>query len=573
MTVPVHWYNAYPETVDPGATWDLQMLRDLFDHSMWRPVAAHYFEDRPPEDGEGAVVIVPGRYHDRPGDITALNEALRPLPWCLLIVTSDEANQFPVEFVSHPRMKVWVQTPNPARGAHRDAFPFGVGYAPQTRHMLATEGAPQAELRPLDAWFAGQVTHLRRSQCIDGLRNCWDHEVDFIETEGFTQGVDHETYARLLASCKVAPCPSGPITPDTFRLWEALEAGCVPLADAFAPADNTREGYWDWVAPGAPFPQVHRWSELPEMLRQVVDHDNWPAVANRVGAWWEGYKRDLAYRLRDDVSALMGEGWREGAGDAVTNMVTAVVVASPIPSHPSSAVLDETLASIREHLPGVEILVLFDGVRREQEHRRDAYEEHQRAFQWQSRFHRHNVLPVRFERHTHQAGMLRAALPMVKTPLLLFMEADTPLSPAETLPIDWAGCCRVILGGHADVVRFHHEASIPRSHRSLMLDGAPHMVDGVPLIRTAQWSQRPHLASVAYYRGVLSQHFSEDARTMIEDVMHGVVQEAWHVDGEQGWYRHRVCIYAPDGSMVRSRHLDGREGDPKYGMTNFGREL
>ena len=32
------------------------------------------------------------------------------------------------------------------------------------------------------------------------------------------------------------PCPSGPATPDSFRLWEALEAGCVPIADGYAPA-------------------------------------------------------------------------------------------------------------------------------------------------------------------------------------------------------------------------------------------------------------------------------------------------------------------------------------------------
>jgi hypothetical protein len=90
------------------------------------------------------------------------------------------------------------------------------------------------------------------------------------------------------------------------------------------------------------------------------------------------------------------------------------------------------------------------------------------------------------------------------------------------------------------------------------------IVEGQPLLRTAQWSQRPHLASTEFYRNVLSRYFGTEARTMIEDVMHGVVDHAWRTDREQGWERFRLWLYAPPGDVKRSTHLDGRAGESKF---------
>ena len=40
-----------------------------------------------------------------------------------------------------------------------------------------------------------------------------------------------DAYARLLASAALAPCPVGWIHPDSFRLYEALECGCLPVVE------------------------------------------------------------------------------------------------------------------------------------------------------------------------------------------------------------------------------------------------------------------------------------------------------------------------------------------------------
>jgi hypothetical protein len=172
------------------------------------------------------------------------------------------------------------------------------------------------------------------------------------------------------------------------------------------------------------------------------------------------------------------------------------------------------------------------------------------------------VLPVIHDEHLHQVEMLRRALPLMESPLVLFVEHDTPLVVDE--PIDWPALIGAVRSGEVDLVRFHYEAGVHPEHEHLMLDEKPRDVRGAPLLRTVQWSQRPHLASTGFYRRLIKQEFPKGYVGMIEDRMHGVVHNAWREFGLAGWDRYRLAMYAPDGQIKRSLHLDGRGDDPKW---------
>lgn len=212
--------------------------------------------------------------------------------------------------------------------------------------------------------------------------------------------------------------------------------------------------------------------------------------------------------------------------------------------------MEETLDTIRGHLPDAEVILTFDGVRGEQESRRPAYEEYIRRALWVCDKKYGNVCPIIADEHQHQTGMMRAALKEVRTPLVLYVEHDTPLTP--DCPIPFGTISKFIQSGASNLVRFHHEAHIPAPHKHLM-----HGREGVIYTKTTQWSQRPHVASVEYYRWVMETYFSPNSRSFIEDRMHGAVQD-------DGWDKHKLHIYTPDGNIKRSYHLDGRAGGPKW---------
>lgn len=239
--------------------------------------------------------------------------------------------------------------------------------------------------------------------------------------------------------------------------------------------------------------------------------------------------------------------------------ITALVVTSPIPSHPSTEVIDETLLSIRDRLPDAEIVVSCDGPHPGlTPDRTGAYHESLQRLTWDCQ-HRWNALPVVHRDHLHQLRLTRHALTLVRTPIILFVEHDTPLVG----DVDWEGCTAVIRSGAVHMIRLHHEASILDVHRHLMLGDGPTDIGGVPLWPTVQWSQRPHLASTGWYRCITDMPWWAEHDGMIEDRMHSVVQEAWATHGQAGWDQFRLAVYHPDGDIKRSTHLDGRAGDEK----------
>lgn len=236
--------------------------------------------------------------------------------------------------------------------------------------------------------------------------------------------------------------------------------------------------------------------------------------------------------------------------------ITVLIPVSPIPSHPSSEVLDQTLASIQERLPESEIIIMFDGVPAWNEHLRADYEQFKQTMLWKIEHELHNTVPLVFDRHSHQSLMVKKALDLVRTPLILFSEQDTPLS--GDIPFD--SIEEVVLTGYANLVRFHHEASVHPEHEYLMLDKEPIELFGVPYLRTKQWSGRPHLASTAFYRQIAEKYWDDQPR-FIEHIMYGKV-----VEGEYDEFR--LHVYAPEGTLVRSLHLDGRrKGAKNYDPT------
>lgn len=242
----------------------------------------------------GGIVVVPARVHVM--DTTQLNKDLSDMDWCLVILTGDEEGSFPWRELAHKRMKVWVM--HPRIGMHDEAFKLPNGYRPTTRPLLKEMGFQE---RTQDWFFAGQINHARREECVTALREMTGGTL--IETDGFAKEVmPYPEYIANLAKTKIAPCPSGIETPDSFRLYEALEAGCLPIVDSHA--TNTPErGYWTYLFSGeVPFPIVEDWSVLPQLIPELLK--DYPHNANKAFAWWMQEKRKIRNRLQEDLYEL-----------------------------------------------------------------------------------------------------------------------------------------------------------------------------------------------------------------------------------------------------------------------------
>lgn len=500
-------YLSVKKDVPATKYWDHTLIQDLV-------------HDLPNTDRQ--IVCIPGAYQ---GDvIPEINKELAKFPKVLIFVTSDEECRFNVKALSHPDMIVYSQYGN-------EGVSFPIGYPSQTPEMLVKIGKQKKDI----SWsFAGQVNHYRRKVMIKIAENIGGGLIH--KTDGFAQGMSRDVYLETLARSRVVLCPPGPFSQDSFRLYEALEAGCIPIADDVSPMKSANNPYIRNMFDDAPFPIFTNFIELPNLMKNSLLDSFQNSL---VFAWWINAKYRLKYVLKKNL----------GIPD---NDMVVIVPVSPIPSHPSTDILDETIKSIRFHTDAP-ILVTIDGVRKEQEDMEPAYHKFIENFLWQCNFKYKDVLPVIFPRHYHQSGMMKYILPKITAPYLLYVEQDTPLVMEHN--IEWDKLKEKIKSGVANCIRFHFEAFVPKEHEYLMR-GSP--VDG--LLKTIQWSQRPHLASTWFYKGIM-QLFSENANCFIEDFLHGKLQNDW-----RDW---KVFIYHPEGSIKRSYHTDGRAGNKKFDTTQI----
>lgn len=519
MALNVLYLSVKPET-PPHSYWDHGFLDDyLF------PQFIHTTQEvREIPDGlDGAVVVIPARA--QADSVEKINHELAKMRWCIVILTGDEEHDFPWRDLKHDRMLVWIMSPE--QGTHDDAaFRIGSGYRKEAPEILESIGLAD---KTIDWYFAGQVTHEKRKRCVEQLQKIPNGLL--IETEGFGQGVNYLEYLNYMAQSKFAACPSGPVTPDNFRLYEALEAGCIPIADG--------GDYWSYLfGEPVPFPVLTEWEKLPEILPELLK--NYQPLANKVFAWWQLYKRRIADKLYAQVKSCDGEIER------VTDDVTAIMPTTHMPSNPSTEVIQQTLDSVVAQMPDSEIIVMIDGLRPEKAEFQADYEEATRKLLFQLKYDYPHAIPMRFEQYGHQSLMTKQALKIINTPMVLFVEHDTPI----TREIDWAGIKEVVRSNYSYQVRLSHEGRILPEHEYLMLDKEPQLVNGVPLIRTIQWSQRPHLSTTEFYRYILDKYHDDQPR-FIEHIMYGILLHG-------NWAEFRTHIYAPQGDIQRSIHLDGK---------------
>lgn len=301
--IDVVWLS-YHDNVLARGYWDQGILEDIFKQGNFKHYEG-FVQDGEPENknayshGDGAIVIVNGRTHETNAD--EINRDIARLQWVLFIETGDEESVFPWRDIKHPLMKVWLQLPRMTE--HDDThFKLPNGYRPDTHDELAKIEPSE---RNIDYLFIGQVNHERRQQCFDVATQFKTvYPTAIVEkTEGFgSDQVKYPDYLKLLTKSKIALCPSGVESADNFRLYEALEAGCLPVVDAFSTNFKTA-GFWKYLfGSDVPFPIVDYWDAFPNMIPHLLS--DFPANANRCFAWWQGYKRKIKWQLLDDVKEL-----------------------------------------------------------------------------------------------------------------------------------------------------------------------------------------------------------------------------------------------------------------------------
>jgi hypothetical protein len=248
---------------------------------------------------DGAIVIINGSVQVLE-NMRRLSDLLIKFKWVLLVSIGDEGSGQHLEWIQHPRISIWVYDPKP--GKHDGFHPLPAGPLRECERRTP----PRIEEKPMDWFFSGSVRDRR-----------WNNEIHALPKERgqvYPHHLGSEEYALYLSVSKVVPCRPSWSSPETCRLYDALEAGCVPIVGIYPSQNPPGHEWWrtygfDWphyweylFGETPPFPVIQEPTQLADAVRTALSE--WPHNAQRISTWWNLYKARLKESLQAEVRRL-----------------------------------------------------------------------------------------------------------------------------------------------------------------------------------------------------------------------------------------------------------------------------
>ena len=119
----------------------------------------------------------------------------------------------------------------------------------------------------------------------------------FYGCRGFARGLPIHSYQAKLLQCSFVLCPEGDRHLDTFRLYEALQSGCIPVLV------DQRSMAADLLGFVVPFPVFDNWLNaldwVKSLLANPVELDK---TQELIGMWWQQHRNSLSRSMRQTLT-------------------------------------------------------------------------------------------------------------------------------------------------------------------------------------------------------------------------------------------------------------------------------
>ena len=184
---------------------------------------------------------------------------------CILFVTSDEHHKYHEKFTNHPNVLLTFRNYLPEQ-QHPKVKALPLGYLQGFEY-------PEVEFgdRKYTYGFSGTLPDPPCEATRHALKFSLDrmthdqHDKFVLFYQGWAKGLSMQEYAETMHNTKVALCPKGYTSSETFRYFEAAKAGCVMISE---PKPNV------WFYEDAPHIEIKDWLELPSILPDILQDES-----------------------------------------------------------------------------------------------------------------------------------------------------------------------------------------------------------------------------------------------------------------------------------------------------------
>lgn len=149
--------------------------------------------------------------------------------------------------------------------------------------------------------FAGQVTKSTRQEMIKNMLKIKKGFTHIIDSFGSNASLGPVEYRNLLLQTTFVPCPRGWSNFESYRVYEALECGAIPIVEKEFTND-----YFANLLGKYPFPALQKWHEVEKLISFYANN---PMLLENLQMncyrWWMQYKVRLYQELRSKILKAM----------------------------------------------------------------------------------------------------------------------------------------------------------------------------------------------------------------------------------------------------------------------------
>lgn len=154
---------------------------------------------------------------------------------------------------------------------------------------------PPSSERPLVWSFAGEIRNTRIEMVRDFDKISPREIID--TSTNRTLSVDR--YHDLLSASKFVPCGMGNVITETWRVYEAIESGAIPIVERRMTLDYYRE-----LLGEHPIPTFNSWRRAADFVTDMMQRPaEMNALQGEIAAWWKDYKD----RMVRQIGVMLGE--------------------------------------------------------------------------------------------------------------------------------------------------------------------------------------------------------------------------------------------------------------------------
>ena len=166
-------------------------------------------------------------------------------------------------------------------------FPLGF----KSGYLNREKSLSDCDKKDISACFIGHPKSDRNEliQVLEGIDSTFVHKTN---AWNCPTSLSSDECIEIYKRSRYAPCPMGWIHPDSFRISESLEWGCVPIIKRHNGLD-----YFQNIFPGHPMPVVSSWSEIPK----IIESSDYCSLRDRTQEWYLGYIEDLKQKIKNKL--------------------------------------------------------------------------------------------------------------------------------------------------------------------------------------------------------------------------------------------------------------------------------